>query len=250
MKNKIKAFFEKNKKLFGNALLLILLMVSISLVTLLLLMLFDVVYFEDGMKFNSELFMSFASAWYGWIVFILLQTVLSMLLCAIPAAAMALTLLSMTIYTEPWQAFVISFAAALLASAALYVIGRFGGYKLCAKLLGEKDCDQALTLLRNKGTVYFPLMMALPIFPDEALTMIAGTIKMSLAWFTPSVMLGRGIGIATITFGISAVPFDQFTTPWHWIIFILLCLVGACFVLWLANRLNKFMEKRREANSK
>ena len=65
MKNKIKAFFEKNIMLFGNALLLILLMVSISLVTLLLLMLFDVVYFEDGMKFNSELFMSFASAWYG-----------------------------------------------------------------------------------------------------------------------------------------------------------------------------------------
>ena len=250
MKDKIQAFFEKNKKLFANAALLILLMVGVSVITLLLLMMFDVVYFEDGMQFNSVLFMSFKSAWYGWIVFILLQTVLSMLLCAIPAAAMALTLLSMTIYTEPWQAFVISFAAALLASALLYVIGRFGGYRLCAKLLGEKDCDQALTLLRNKGTVYFPLMMALPIFPDEALTMIAGTIKMSLAWFIPSVMFGRGIGIATITFGFSAIPFEKFTTPWHWIVFVLLCLGAAGFVLWLAHRLNQFMEKRRESGSK
>ena len=246
MKNKIKSFFERNKKLFGNSALLILMIVSVSLVTLLLLAAFNVVSFEDGMKFNSELFMSFKSAWYGWMLFIILQTVLSMLLCAIPAAAMALTLLCMTIYTEPWQAFVISFIGAMLASGALYVVGRFGGYKLCTKFLGEKDCDRALTLLRNKGTVYFPLLMALPTFPDEALTMIAGTIKMSLAWFIPSVVLGRGIGIVTITFGLSAIPFDKFTTPWHWTIFILICLAATFGVLWLANKLNKVMEKRRE----
>ena len=249
MKNKIASFFKRNKKLFGNAALLLLLMVSVSLITLLLRMLFDVVYFEDGMQFNSALFMSFKSAWYGWIVFILLQTVLSMLLCAIPAAAMALTLLSMTIYTESWQAFVISFVAAMMASGALYVIGRFGGYRLCAKFLGEKDCDQALTLLRNKGTVYFPLMMCLPTFPDEALTMIAGTIKMSLAWFIPSVVIGRGIGIVAITFGLSSIPFDRFTTPWHWIVFVVLCVAATFGVLWLANRLNKIMEKRREGQS-
>lgn len=248
MKNKVRAFFERNKKLFGSSALLVLLVVSVSLITLLLLAAFDVVYFEDGMRFNSELFMSFKSAWYGWLVFILLQTVLSMLLCAIPAAAMALTLLSMTIYTEPWQAFIISFIGAMLASGALYVVGRFGGYKLCTKFLGEKDCDRALTLLRNKGTVYFPLLMALPTFPDEALTMIAGTIKMSLAWFIPSVIVGRGIGIVTITFGLSAIPFDKFTTPLHWIVFILLCLAATVGVLWLANKLNKIMEKRRGNN--
>lgn len=248
MINKIRSFFTRNKRLFGNSALLILLVVSVSLITLLLLAAFDVVYFEDGMHFNSELFMSFKSAWYGWMIFIVLQTVLSMLLCAIPAAAMALTLLCMTVYTEPWQAFVISFVGAMLASGALYVVGRFGGYKLCTKFLGEKDCDRALTLLRNKGTVYFPLFMALPTFPDEALTMIAGTIKMSLAWFIPSVVVGRGIGIVTITFGLSAVPFDKFTTPWHWIAFILLCIAATFGVLWLANKLNKVMEKRREHN--
>ena len=248
MKNKVRSFFERNKKLFRSSALLVLLVVSVSFITLLLLAAFDVVRFEDGMRFNSELFMSFKSAWYGWLVFILLQTVLSMLLCAIPAAAMALTLLSMTIYTEPWQAFVISFIGAMLASGALYIIGRFGGYKLCEKFLGEKDCDRALSLLRNKGTVYFPLFMALPTFPDEALTMIAGTIKMSLAWFIPSVIVGRGIGIVTITFGLSAIPFDKFTTPLHWIVFILLCIFATIGVLWLANKLNKIMEKRRGNN--
>lgn len=230
-----------------NSFLLILGVVAVSAVTLLILVLSNVVYFEDGMKFNSEMFMSFKSEWYGWMVFIILQTVLSMLLCAIPAAAMGLTLLCMTIYTQPWQAFVISFIGAMLASGLLYIIGRFGGYRLCERIMGEKDCNRSLTLLRNKGTVYFPLFMALPTFPDEALTMIAGTVKMSLAWFIPSVVIGRGIGIVTITFGLSAIPFDRFTTPIHWIVFVLFCIGGTVFVLWLANRLNKYMEKKRNA---
>jgi len=245
MKDKIKNFFKRNKKLLLSSFLLILGVVAISAITLLLLFIFNVVYFEDGIKFNSALFMSFKSAWYGWMIFIILQTVLSMLLCAIPAAAMGLTLLCMTIYTEPWQAFIISFIGAMLASGALYVIGRFGGYKICAKFLGEKDCDRALTLLRNKGTVYFPLFMALPTFPDEALTMIAGTIKMSLAWFIPSVVVGRGIGIVAITFGLSSIPFDKFTSPIHWIIFVLLCIAATVGIICLANKLNQVMEAKR-----
>lgn len=245
MKNKLSLFWAKNKKLFLNFSLLALGVVAISVLALVALMAFGVVNFNDGMQFNSELFMSFKDAWYGWFIFIVLQTVLSMLLCAIPGAAMALTLLCMTIYTEPWQAFVISFIGAMAASGMLYIVGRYGGYRICEKFLGEKDCDRAMTLMRNKGTVYFPLLMMLPTFPDEALTMIAGTMKMSLAWFIPSVVIGRGIGIVTITFGLSAVPFDKFTTPWHWIIFISLCLAATFGVLWLANRLNKMMEKKR-----
>ena len=243
---KIKSFFINNKKLLWNLLLVILGVIAISVISLLLLMVFNVVYFDDGMKFNAELFLSFKDAWYGWVLFILLQTVLSMLLCAIPGAAMAFTLLSMTIYTEPWQAFIISFVAMLIASFSLYTVGRIGGYKICVKLMGEKDCERSLTLLRNKGTVYFPLLMAFPTFPDEALTMIAGTLKMSLKWFVPSIFIARGIGIAAITFGLSSIPFDKFTTPFHWIIFILLCAALIVGVFYAAHKLNVLMEKRRK----
>ena len=169
--SKIKDFFARNKMLFWHSFLIALAVVAISVISLVMLAITEVIYIDDGIKFNSSLFMSFKDAWYGWIVFIILQTVLSMLLCAIPGAAMALTLLSMTIYTEPWQAFVISFIGAMVASGALYIVGRFGCYRICVRFLGEKDCDRALTLLRNKGTVYFPLLMMLPTFPEEALTM-------------------------------------------------------------------------------
>ena len=225
--------------------LLICTVAAISAISLLLLVAFDIIYIDDGMKFNTELFHSFRSSWYGWIIFIVLQTVLSMLLCVIPGAAMAFIFLSQTIYPVAWQAFLLSFSSVMISSTVMYIAGRFGGYKICTKLLGEEDCEKSLGLLRDKGTVFFPLMMMFPIFPDDALVMVAGTLKMSLKWFVPSIIVGRGVGIATVVFGFAIVPFEKFTSVWHWIGFVLLCLVFLFAVFFFANKFNKMLEKRK-----
>ncbi|MBQ3016295.1 MAG: VTT domain-containing protein [Clostridia bacterium] len=245
----IKAFLKKEKKGIINILITLAAFVLLSVIAMLLLMAFDVIYFEDGMHFNIELFDSFRSSWYGWIIFILSQTVLSILLCVIPGAAMAFIFLSQAIYPVAWQAFLLSFSSVMISSTAMYLVGRFGGYKLCAKFLGEEDCAKALGLLRDKGTVFFPFMMMFPIFPDDALVMIAGTLKMSLKWFIPSIVIGRGIGIATIIFGFSIVPFDKFTSAWHWIGFIALCIILICLVFFFAFKFNKMMSARKQAKN-
>ena len=88
-----------------------------------------------------------------------------------------------------------------------------------------------------------------PIFPDDALVMMAGTLKMSLKWFIPSIVVGRGIGIATIIFGLSIVPFDKFTSVWHWIFFILACAVFIALVFYAAIKFNRYMDSKRESVS-
>ncbi|MBO7290931.1 MAG: hypothetical protein J6U62_05660, partial [Bacteroidaceae bacterium] len=65
--------------------------------------------------------------------------------------------------------------------------------------------------------------------------MVAGTLKMDLKWFVPSIVLGRGIGVVTIVFGLSIVPFDKFTSIWHWIIFIALCALLIVAVFYFAT---------------
>ena len=220
--------------------------VAVSLITLLLLAAFDIIYINDGIHFSEEVFHSFRTSWYGWIIFSLIMTILTILLCVIPGASMAFILLTQAIYPIAWEAFLLSAIRVMFCSAIMYAIGYIGGYKLCVKFLGKDDCEKALELLRNKGTVYFPLMMMFPVFPDDALVMIAGTLKMSLKWFIPSIIIGRGIGIATIVFGFGSIPFDKFTTVWHWLAFITVCLVGVVLVFFLAHKLNKYMDKKRK----
>ena len=70
---------------------------------------------------------------------------------------------------------------------------------------------------------------------------------MSLKWFIPSIVVCRGIGVATIIFGLASIPYDKFTTIWHWIIFIGLCLIGIFTVFYLAHRFNKHLEKKHNS---
>ena len=250
--SRLKAAFLKNKKTiltFGGILLIL---AAISVISYFILNAFGVMYFNENgdMEFNPALFASFSSAWYGFIFFILLQTVLSMLLCIFPGVSMALIILSTTVVFpgEPWKSFFLCFASVAIASCTMYALGRFGGYPLCCRLVGEGDAARALDLLRDKGTFFFPFMMLFPFFPDEALTMIAGTTRMKLSWFLPSIFVARGIGIASIVFGLSAVPFEKFTTPWHWIIFVAVAIVLVVAVFLVARRFARYMNERNKKN--
>jgi uncharacterized membrane protein YdjX (TVP38/TMEM64 family) len=239
---------ELLKKL-GKILLTILLLVVISVICTLILSAFKIVYFDDGIKLNQELFLSFANSWYGALLIILIQIVITSLLSFVPGASMAFIILLQTLYDNPVTAFIIAFSGVMLTSFMLYVLGRFGGYALCKKLLGEEDCEKASELLNVRGLIYFPLMMMFPVFPDDALVMVAGTLKMDLKWFVPSIVLGRGIGVVTIVFGLSIVPFDKFTSIWHWVIFIALCALLIVAVFYFANKFNKYMENKRKKDN-
>lgn len=241
----MKEFWNKYKKKILEILIIVGVLILISFVSMILLRAFGVIYYDDGMKINTELFDSFKNSWYGSIIIILIQVIITNLLCFIPGASMAFILLLQTLYSNPWQAFFIAFLGVLISSTMMYLIGRIGGYRVCAKILGDKDCEKASELLNDKGVIYFPIMMLFPLFPDDALVMIAGTLKMSLKWFIPSNVIGRGVGVATIVFGLASIPYDKFTTPWHWIGFVLICAILIITVFYLAHRLNVYLSKRK-----
>ena len=235
---------SKKKILINAGMILGVLLASAGL-SFLILSAFNVISFDGGLRFNSHLFESFKNSWYGWIIFILFQSALTILLCIVPGVSMAFIILCSTIYEAPWQAFIISFVSVIISSMFMYLLGHSGGYKLCSKLLGKDDCDKSLELLETKSIIFFPLMMLFPVFPDDALVMIAGTIKMKLKWFIPSIIIGRGIGIATIVFGFSLIPFETFTTLYDWIIFITICIVWIFVIFHFANKLNKKLESKK-----
>lgn len=241
---KVKNFVADNYKKIGNILLVVAVLAALSIGALLLLSAFDIVYYHDGVQINEHLFDQFLNTWYSWIIIILVQVVVTTLLCFVPGASMGFIILLSHIFLNKLDAFFVAFSGVMLSSLLMYFAGRIGGYAICAKLLGKEDCAKASKLLNNRGVVFFPIMMLFPVFPDDALVMIAGTLRMSLKWFIPSIVVCRGIGIAAIVFGLSSIPFETFTTPWHWILFISECALGILAIFWVANKLSLYLEKR------
>ncbi len=245
----MKEFLKQHKSEILRIAAAIGIVVGVSVAIFLVLLACGVIYYDEGMKLNAALVETFRSSVWGIIAFLALQTVLTVALCAIPGTNMTFILLAVALFPEPVKAFLLAFIGVMLSSAAMYLTGRAGGYKLCEKLLGGKDCARASELLRNKGSVYFPLMMLFPAFPDDALVMVAGVIKMKLGWFIPSVLIGRGIGVATIVFGLNVVPFASFSL-YDWFVFVSACAFWIIVVFYLAHRLNLKMKKSRERREK
>lgn len=245
----MKEFFKKYKSEILRVAAAIGIVAVVSVAIFLILLACGVVYYDDGMKLNASLVESFRSSALGIIGFLTLQTVLTVLLCAIPGTNMTFILLAVALFPDPVKAFLLAFSGVMLSSAAMYIAGRAGGYKLCEKLIGSKDCARAAELLRDKGSVYFPLMMLFPAFPDDALVMIAGVVKMKLGWFIPSVLVGRGVGIATIVFGLNIVPFASFSL-YDWFVFISACAFWIVVIFFLAHKLNLKLEKKRSEHKK
>ena len=240
----MREFVSKRKKIIIDVLILLGILIAVAGISIALLSAFNVLTYDGGIVFNTKIFDSFKNSWYGWIIFILYQTILTMFLCIVPGVSMAFIVLCTNIYDKPWEAFLVSFISVMISSVIMYLIGRFGGYKLCVKMLGEEDCEKSLTLLTKKSTIFFPLMMIFPVFPDDALIMIAGTLKMKMKWFIPSIIVGRGIGILTIVFGFSFIPFKEFDTFYEWLVFVTICIVWLFVIFSLANKLNKKLEER------
>lgn len=240
---------KENKAIILKLLSLLLIVAVISVITMLILFATNVLHYDGGFVFNSHILDRFTGKWYGFIMLLFIQTGVSILLCAIPGVAAAFVMLSSEVLYagRPWMAFLFSYCCVVVTSAILYIIGRAGGYKICEKMLGKEDCEKSLNLLRTRGTVYFPLMMLFPIFPDDALVMIAGTTKMKLSWFIPSIVLCRGIGAATIIFGMEIVPFDKFNSIYDWLILITVCFFWIQQMFKIASKVDHYFLKKKQA---
>ena len=120
----LKEYLRRNKKALIDFAVLLLILIFISFASLLMLRAFGVLEFNaDGIFLNVEMFDNFRNSWYGWIIIMALQVLLTILLCFVPGASMAFILLIRALYAKAWQAFIIAFAGVMLTSFIMYLMG-------------------------------------------------------------------------------------------------------------------------------
>jgi uncharacterized membrane protein YdjX (TVP38/TMEM64 family) len=72
----------------------------------------------------------------------------------------------------------ISVVSVFLSSSLMFLIGNYGGEVLAIKMVGEKSLRKAQDLIDIKSKTLLPMMFMFPIFPDDALCLVAGMTKM------------------------------------------------------------------------
>lgn len=190
-------------------------------------------------------------AWWSIPLFIVLQVMVTTLLCFLPATSMTFTALALLVFGSysPFAIFAIVFSGIILSSQVMFLIGRYGGQKLAIKLVGKEDIEKAQNLMDSKTKVYLPMMYMLAFFPDDALCFVAGMSKMSFWYHLIIVILFRGIGTATVialgnqtTLGyLQSQLGDNYVL---WALLISVCAFWLLLLLYVGKRLDKWLQRK------
>ena len=194
------------------------------------------------------------------IVYILLRVLCTVFLSFVPACSMIFDILSVKTfdYLPLPVVFLICFSSVMLTSIVLDLIGRFGGNKAIIRILGKEEYEEAEDLVQEKGMVYVPVMYLLPIFPDDGICMVTGATKMNFWVHLLEIFLCRGIGCATVVFGLQIIPpeVSSFTStnPIDYLRVALLIIAYLLLLFYLTRRVDKWLtnylkeRKNKKAN--
>ena len=193
------------------------------------------------------------------LAYIALRVLATIFLSFMPACSMIFDLLSLAAfdYLHPIVIFLICLASIVLTSVVMDLIGRFGGNKAIVKILGQEEYDEAKDLIQEKGMVYVPVMYLLPIFPDDAICMVSGATKMNFWIHFLEILLCRGIGCATVIFGVQIIPNEvssfTSTNPLDYLRVGLLIISYLSLLFFLTRKIDKWLTaylKKKHLNNK
>lgn len=104
---------------------------------------------------------------------------------------------------ETWLFILVTMFAYMLGACISYLVGRKWGRKAVKWCAGsEEDYDKWANFLGTKGKWPYAITVLLPVFPDDLLCLVAGSVKFDFSFFFFSNLIGRTIGLLTTLFSL------------------------------------------------
>lgn len=186
---------------------------------------------------------------WGWLVFLILQIIVTTFLCFVPGSSAVFIAVGVALFGS-LKAFIICTVGVFISSSLMFAIGHFCGEKVAVKIVGKESLEKAQELIDVKSKIFLPIMFLFPVFPDDAICMVAGMTKMRYWYFASIVAIFRSIGIATICFLGSDYFLNMFLSLNYIEMFILinLLIIDIYAIIKIALGIEKKLKERKNDN--
>lgn len=126
---------------------------------------------------------------FGWLgpIVIILAMIIQMFLIVIPT--ILLMIVAILAYGPIWGSILI-FTAVMLASSVGYIIGKYVGTSLIERLLGEKTTKKVISFIKDYGFWAVVITRINPFLSNDAISFVAGILKMNYPKFIGATALG------------------------------------------------------------
>lgn len=183
-------------------------------------------------------FVNLAGAW-GYIIFFLLQVIVSTFVCIIPFEDELLIAVAVVLF-GPIKGFLIGSFNMFVTSTLQFIIGRYFCKSLIVKIMGDESINKYENYLKVKGEIMLPILYAVPLFPHDCLCLLSGMSKMRYWYFAIVTLIMRSLEIAYVCFfGSGIIDFGALTIM-DWIIIANVLIVD----IYLIFKLQKYIENK------
>ena len=176
----------------------------IGIFAVLIMFIFEVVFSFDSICNSIS---SWISNIDGWIVYLVIFFIMLIQVSLIPVpiwvvinAAVIIPSINLSLDSlSAWIFIGVSTFACIIGVIFNYIIGyKFGvkAVKWCAG--NEEDFNKWSRYLNEKGKVWYALTVLLPIFPDDLLCYVAGSVKFNFVYFLIVNIICRIIGLTCV----------------------------------------------------
>ncbi|MBR2969655.1 MAG: VTT domain-containing protein [Clostridia bacterium] len=170
-------------------------------------------------------------------IYFIICTISSILLCFIPLAGTILSTLGIILF-DPLTTFIVTIISNTISASVLFLIGDKLGEGFARKLIGSESFEQAQNLVNNKSKILLPVLYVVPIFPHEAITLVAGMTKLKYWYILLVNIIHTIIDTALACFIGSNLSIWCNLSIIDWIIFINLIAIDIYFLLKLEHKIS------------
>ena len=190
-----------------------------------------------------------STGFFGYIIYIIIQVVITTLMTFVPATTFTFTLLATGLF-GPVIGFILSAIGCFLSSMLMFFIGDKLGEPFVDWLIGKDIRIKTQERVSGRATVLVPFMLACPFFPDDAICMVSGLTKMKYWYFAICALLCRTIGVGVTAFlGGDILNYSSFSIL-DWFLFINIIIIDIVLIWKLSTKVEEIVNKRKQIKDK
>lgn len=176
----------------------ILKLLKVAIITTAILLIFEILFSID--KIN-EFFNSWITSSKGWVVYLIVWIImfLQVTILNIPAYVVLSACVGIGMQTLSVTYILVVLSAYMCGCVLAYWFGRWFGVKAVRWCAGsQEDFDKWCKVINEKGKGWYLVSVVLPVFPDDLLCIVVGSVKFNFWFYFIANLIGRGIGLVTM----------------------------------------------------
>lgn len=176
----------------------ILKLLKVAIITTAILLVFEIVFSIDAV---NEFFNSWIKSSKGWVVYLIVWVImfLQVTILNIPAYVVLSACVGIGMQTLSVTYILVVLSAYMCGCVLAYWFGRCFGVKAVRWCAGsQEDFDKWCKVINEKGKWWYLASVVLPVFPDDLLCIVVGSVKFNFWFYFIANLIGRGIGLVTM----------------------------------------------------